>query len=322
MFKNLILFATTLGLSACAFDKDSSKVNAKDTADRLRLEQAYKPLANNVYRGTITTDTFQQPIELRLFMLEVKDGKNANGEDRYLKVLQGNLRKTNSVDASNNYNARFISETGELILSNVAEKDLSSDDVHTVNAVVNGDKITGQSITVSGDVGIVDLTLYSNSSSKPGNSESEFNERLRRQYEAIAGTYVGDNVFDGKVNFKATLVLYVLEKEVPNSSGSSSSSGSSNGGTPAPGTKKIRPELMAEFTRSDDPSNDLALLLTSVYQPEAVPAKLIMTGKLGRITNVPYEANFSGVFIDGNYHGSWRSSTRGFQGDFILKKVK
>src|SRR5690606_30553714 len=122
--------------------------------------------------------------------------------------------------------------------------------------------------------------------------------------------------------FKGTLVLYVMEKEVPNSPGSSGSSGSSNGGTPAPATKKLRPELMAEFSRSDDPDNDLLLILNSVYQPEAVPAKLIMTGKVGRYSNLPYEASFSGVFIDGNYHGSWRNSTRGFQGDFILKKVK
>ncbi len=316
MLKKLILFAAILSLSACAFDKDSSRVNAKEAAEREKLIQTYKPV-EGLYRGTMTTDTFTQPVELRMFTLEVEAGKNANGEERYLKVMRGNFKKMNSVDPNTSFKARFVPETGELILTN-SKENLEADDVHTINANVSGQKINGDAITVSGDIGKLELTLISSASNKPGNSETEFNERLRRQYESIAGTYVGENILDGKVTFKGTLILYVMEKEVDPSAGGKNSSASV-----APSTvKKLQPQLVGEFQRSDDPSNDLALILATSYQPEAAPPKLIMTGKLGRITNVPYEANFQGVFIDGHYLGSWRSSTRGFQGDFILKKVK
>ena len=294
MLKKIILLAAVLGLSACAFDKDESKVNAKEAADRAKIESIYKPI-EGVYRGTLTTDTVKQPVELRLFILEVQSGQNANGEDRYLKVLRANLKQTNSTDPSSNFKARYIQETGELILSN-SSTSFMDNEAHTINAKVIGEKIVGDAVTIAGQVGQIELSLTSKSSNRPDNSDGEFKERLRRQYQAIVGTYVGENILEGKATFTGTLTLSIVEKE-------------------------IGPYLVGQFKRNDDPLNDMMMILTSTYEPQYSPARLTMTGKLSH-TNINYEANFQGVFIDGNYHGSWRSSTRGFQGDFILKKVK
>lgn len=301
MLKKLILFAAILSLSACAFDKDSSRVNAKETAEREKLLMMYTPV-KGVYRGTVTTDSSQQPVELHLFTLENEAGKNANGEDRYLISLRGNYKKLSSVEPDQNFKARYVPETGKLILTTVKAL-LETDDVHTINAEISNQKITGEAITISGEIGRLELTLVSSASSKPGSSESDFNERLRRQYQAVAGTYSGDNILNGKVTFKMQIVLRVVEKDM--------------------GGSKTRPQLVGEFSRSDD-SGEFNMVLTSFYQPDLSPPKLVLTGRLfiGNPNNNAYEATFEGVVIDGNYHGSWSSNARGFQGDFILKKVK
>ena len=294
MLQKIILLVALLGLSACAFDKDTSKANAKEVAERERQLQTYSKVTG-LYRGTLTTGEAQQSVELRLFTLENEAGKNSNGDERYSVVLRGNYRKMNPVGPGYNFKARYIPETAELIFTNDAA--LGADDIHTINAKLAGQKIVGEVKSLSGIIGVLDLSLSSTEARTPGNSENEYNESLFRQYAKIAGVYKGDNVVDGKVNFTVTLTLQVIfDKKVP--------------------------MLIGKFHRDDDTSGIIDMNLTTAYQPDLVPAILSMTGTLVVPGNVPYSASFYGTIENDTYTGSWRSNTRGFQGDFVLKKVK
>lgn len=297
MLKKLILSVAMLSLAACAFDKDTSDDNAREVAERQRQLNTYSRVVG-FYSGKLTTPAAQQDVELRLFTLENEAGKNSNGDERYSVVLRGNYKKLNPVGPGYNFKARYIPETAELILTNDSTT-LGVDDIHTINAKFSGQKIIGEVKSVSGVIGVLDLTLTSNERQAPGNNEeNEYYERLRRQYEGIAGTYVGNNTVEGKAKFSFTISLQVIKVG-------------------------LAPQIVGEFKRSDDPGESVSLTLTAVYQPELSPAILTLTG-VPRFnpTNSPYKATFEGTLIGDEYKGSWRTNIKGFEGDFVLKKVK
>ncbi|WP_374078393.1 hypothetical protein [Bdellovibrio bacteriovorus] len=297
MLKKLILSVAMLSLAACAFDKDTSDDNAREVAERQRQLNTYSRVVG-FYSGKLTTPAAQQDVELRLFTLENEAGKNSNGDERYSVVLRGNYKKLNPVGPGYNFKARYIPETAELILTNDSTA-LGVDDIHTINAKFSGQKIIGEVKSVSGVIGVLDLTLTSNERQAPGNNEeNEYYERLRRQYESIAGTYAGNNTVDGKAKFSFTISLQVIKVG-------------------------LTPQIVGEFKRSDDPGESVSLTLTAVYQPELSPAILTLTG-VPRFnpTNSPYKATFEGTLIGDEYKGSWRTNIKGFEGDFVLKKVK
>ncbi|WII71299.1 hypothetical protein QJS83_12585 [Bdellovibrio sp. 22V] len=299
MFKKLILATALIGLVGCAFDKDNDANNAAELADRQRQLSSYSRVVG-FYTGKLTTSTTQQDVELRLFTLESEAGTNANGDDRYRIVLRGNYKKINPVGPGYNFKARYIPETGELILTNEATT-LSADDIHTVNAKVFGQKIVGEAKSISGVIGVLEMTMSSSQSTKPGNNEeNEYYERLYREYKAIEGVYTGENIFNGKATYRMTVKLEAIKVNT--------------------GSRAV-PQIVGEFTRQDDPNGSLTLNLSAVYQPELTPAVLNLTGKPRYNTSTPYEASFDGVIVNGEYTGSWKTNIQGFKGNFTLKKA-
>lgn len=296
MIKKLFLTFLFLSLSACAFNKDTSDDNIREVAERQRQLNTYNTVVG-LYNGKLTTPTSQQDVELRLFTLENEAGKNANGDERYSIVLRGNYKKLNPVSPGYNFKARYIPETAELILTN-DNLNLTADDIHTINAKVSGQSIVGEVKSISGVIGILQLTLAANEHQNPGNNqENEYYERLRKQYEAIAGTYSGNNILNGKAQFGMKITLQVVKQGVV-------------------------PQLVGIFTRDDDPSDSVSLILSATYQPELSPAVLTMTGTPRYASNSPYKATFEGTLIDNVFKGSWRTNVKGFEGEFSLKKSK
>lgn len=296
MFKNILIIIVAFTLGACAFDQDTGAENAREVAERQKQLATFSKVTG-FYSGKLTTSSVQQDIELRLFTLEKEAGKNSRDEDRYTVVLRGNYKKINPVGPGYNLKARYIPETAELILTNESVN-VSVDDVHTINARIVGNKIIGEVKSISGLIGILDLTLSSNERQTPGNNEeNEYYERLRRQYEAIAGVYTGQNVIDGKAKFSFTISLQVVKVG-------------------------MEPQLIGEFKRSDDPSESVSLTLTAIYQPELAPPLLTLSGTPRyNPNNSPYKATFEGTLVDGVYTGSWRTNIKGFEGNFTLNKV-
>ncbi|KYG62605.1 hypothetical protein AZI87_15010 [Bdellovibrio bacteriovorus] len=296
MLKKLILATALLGVVGCAFNKDNPNNNATEVSDRQKQLNTYNRVTG-FYTGKLTTTATQQDVELRLFTLEDESGTNANGEERYRIVLRGKFQFNSNKLQLVNMKARFIPETSELILRNEAASP-GIDDVHTINAKVVGQKIVGEVKSVSGVIGVLDLTLASNQSSAPGNTEeNEFYERLRRQYESFAGTYVGNNVKDGKAAFQFQIRLQVVKEG-------------------------IVPKIIGELTRSDDPKNTATLTLTGLYRGETTPPSLVLTGIPRLFPSSPYKATIDGVLDGDTYKGTWVSNVNGFEGEFVLNKIK
>lgn len=295
MFKSLILILTLVGFVGCAFDNDSANNNAAEMSNRTKQLEKFSRVVG-LYTGKLITSTSQQDIELRLFTLESEAGTNANGDERSRIVLRGNYKKINPVGPGYILKAIYYPETGELILNNDANN-ITADDVHTVNAIVNGQQIFGEAKSISNVIGTINLQLSSNQSQTPGNTEqNEYYSRLRRQYENISGTYAGESILNGKVDHRFTIELRVsMDGVVPKLTGNYN--------------RENHPEVAVNFT-------------TAVYQPDLNPPRLTLKGTPSFFGGTSYVATFDGTLIGDEYKGSWENSIRGYQGDFSLKKIK
>ncbi|UOF02837.1 hypothetical protein [Bdellovibrio reynosensis] len=296
MLKKLILILGVLSLTACAFDQDTSKSDAKEAEERARLLSKYNSVVGT-YAGKLSTGNSEKDIELTLFTLEEVDSQNQNGEDTNRVVLRANYKAINPASAGLNLRVRYIPETSELIFTN-ENKTPGPDDVHTINAKIAGNTIEGQVKSLSGLVGVLKVSLQSAERQKPGsdNQEHEYYERLREQYEAIAGTYTGANIKGGKATFTFTITLQVVKEG------------------------KV-PKLIGRFDRADDPAGSVSLYLKVNYQTDLNPPVLTITGTSIQHSS-DYLATFDGTLVNGEYKGSWQNNKQGFQGDFTLKKVQ
>lgn len=295
MFKHFTLILTLVSFVGCAFDNDTANNNAAEMSNRTKQLEKFSRVVG-VYTGKLTTSTSQQDIELRLFTLESEAGTNASGDERSRIVLRGNYKKINPVGPGYILKAIYYPETGELILNNDSSN-ITVDDVHTVNATVNGQQIFGEAKSISNVIGTLNLQLSSNQSQTPGNTEqNEYYSRLRRQYENISGTYAGESVLNGKVDHRFTIEIRVsMDGVVPKLTGNYN--------------RENHPEVAVNFT-------------TAVYQPDLNPPRLTLKGTPSFFGGTSYVATFDGVLVDGEYKGSWENSIRGYQGDFNLKKIK
>ncbi|MEN0058061.1 MAG: hypothetical protein AAGB31_04450 [Bdellovibrio sp.] len=298
MLKNILLLPVLIGLASCAFDKNAGNDNAKEVEERQAQLAAFSPVIGT-YSGYLTRASGRQDVQLRLFTLEERSGTNSNGESRYRVVLRGTYDRINPAGSLFNFEARYIPETGALILTNISS-DLALDDIHTINAEIRGQRIVGEAKSISGPVGQVDLQLSSNSSNTGGGErEDEYYDRLRRQYQAIAGTYAGDNVVDGKTTFSFKIKLEVVDSYV---------------------NSKVVPAIVGTFTRDDAPENmAVTLNLTVIYRPDLNPPRLSIKGT-PQSSTVAYTATFEGVLVEGVYTGSWSSTRRNHEGTFNLTK--
>ena len=299
MLKKMILALTVLTLSACAFDKDASKNNAKEVEETQRQKSTYDPITG-VYTGQLRTPSNRQDISITLFTLAEPVAPNSDRDDGFRWVLRANYKKINPVGMGYSLKARFIPETGQLILTNenISKGTIGMDDVHTIEAKIVGQRIIGEAKSITGVIGTVELNMTSNEAAAPGNNEeAEYYERLRQQYESIAGVYAGDNVVNGKVTFSFKISLQVIREG-------------------------LVPKLVGEFNRDDDPTSSVSLSLSGIYQPDLTPATLTLSGKPRfNSNNSSYAATFEGTIVNGVYKGSWFTNTRGAEGSFTLKKM-
>lgn len=295
MIKTFILIATLISLAGCAFDKDNANNNAAEMSNRLKQLEKFSRVVG-LYTGKLTTSAGQQDVELRLFTLENEAGTNANGDERSRIVLRGNYKKINPVGPGYILKAIYYPETGELILNNDAANP-GVDDVHTINARLQNQKIAGEAKSISNLIGILDLALSTNERKTPGNTEeNDYYARLRRQYENISGTYAGENIVNGKADHRFSIELRV----------------SMDG---------VVPKLTGNYNRENHP--EVAVNFTSaVYQPDLNPPRLTLKGTPSYFGGTNFVATFDGILTAEEFVGSWETSIRGYQGEFKLKKVK
>lgn len=296
MIKKFLTIITVLTLSACAFNNDNPNNNSEEILERQRQLEKFNRIVG-LYTGKLYTSTSAQDVEIRLFTLDENAGSNSNGADRLRKVLRASFAKTNPVSFETSLKGVYYPETGELTFVNIAEPGkITIDDIHTINANINNQKITGEVKSISNVIGRLEVTLSSNQSSGGGDNQTiEYYKRLRQEYETITGTYAGENIVDGKPQYNFTLELRLKPDG-------------------------IVPKLIGFFRRENLAS--VTMNFTNVvYQPNLNPPQLTIHATPRDFGKSATFATFEGILINDEYTGSWSTETNGFQGSFKLKKI-
>lgn len=296
IIKKIILIFVVLALSACSFSKDDSTTNGTELRERQKLAESYKAVTG-AYRGTLTTSSSRQDVELSLFTLEQNTAAGATK-----LVLIANFKKINPVGNNTTFESRYVPETGELVLSSLLSS-FGPDDIHTVNLIARGERLTGEAKSVSGVIGVLDLSLQSRQSTVPGEGEREsYKERIRNQYNAIAGTYKGNIVPLPQDGAPFAVIVQINVADMTNEAG------------------EVLPQLMGILSYPATGTRDLDLTLTMVYRPDLTPAQLNITARPRFIGNNEYKATLQGTLKDNKYSGTMTSTAKGFEGNFVLTK--
>lgn len=296
MIKKFLIIITTMTLSACAFNSDNPTNNGEEILERQRQLEKFNRIVG-LYTGKLYTSSAAQDVEIRLFTLDENAGSSSNGTDRLRKVLRASFAKTNPVSFETSLKGVYYQETGELTFINIAEPGkMTIDDVHTINATINNQKITGDVKSISNVIGRLEVNLASNQSNTGGDNQTiEYYNRLRQEYERITGTYVGENIVDGKAQFNFTLELSLKQDG-------------------------IVPKLVG-FFRRENVSSVTMNFTNVIYQPNLNPPQLTIHATPRDFGKSSTFATFEGILINDEYTGSWSTETNGFQGSFKLKKT-
>lgn len=308
IFKFTVL-TLALGLSACSYspDKNGSSNQTKKMAEQNAQTAAVFNRISGTYSGTLSTSTGPEQVQITLSTLAVSEGiKNPDGSDRIRVTLSAAYLRITPVERPLvNFAISFTPETGELTLINQddkAKKDL--DEVNTVFASILGDKLTGVVRSATHELGLLSLQKVSNgSSTTPTGAQEEYNDRLRKQYSELAGTYLGCVIpaEGGSLTkpYTAKMLLSVYEDNTD--------------------PKNPVPTLAGNFHRDTDKTDGTDTALTATYRPDLTPATLTILGK-PYISNNGYISTFTGNYLNGDYSGTFTSNKKGLEGMIYMHK--
>ncbi|MDG0817999.1 hypothetical protein [Bdellovibrio svalbardensis] len=306
--KKLILAITILGLASCAYDKDksgSSPQTKKVNEQNAQIQDDFRPVAG-YYSGTLHRANGDEKVDLNLDILGYKDGTNPDGTDRIRFKQSAAYMKVNPVGKPLvNFSVTYVPETGDLTLLNL-DAASNIDDVHTIKAKILNGRITGLVKSSTRDIGTLDLRLSANENANPGNgAQEEYNERLRRQYAELVGSYIGcvTPAEGGSVTAAYTVQMNLSLYE----DGSDANT--------------THPRLAGNFHRDYDKLGGLDAALSATYRPDLAPATLNIVGK-PNIANNGYVSTFTGTYVEGQFSGNFTSTKKGLEGYIFLKKGK
>ncbi|MFZ4404878.1 MAG: hypothetical protein ACOYOK_12315 [Pseudobdellovibrionaceae bacterium] len=327
--KNIfVLLIPVAVLVGCAFGEDSSNGNQRELTDLNKTLGEFQAIIG-LYSGTVTNDGVTKKIELKLFNEPVLDSRNSDGEAVPRSVLKASVRSIDPVECSVNFVARFYKETSLIVLGKGSESSSSSngasdscsdsssnaskDPFTSIIAKIDGDKITGEATRASGSAGIINLTRTSVQPNAPSNGEqNDLVERLRREYDKVAGTYVGPlKMADGSAGFDIELRMFVVN--------SSSVCGTSTNGT------KVELCLRGFYKKAADNTQILDQNLAVTFKTDLNPAELYLISDGNRVS--PYYVSIDAIVVPPAADGSIKTirgslkTQKGLQGYFEIQKV-
>lgn len=304
--KKLILAVALLGLAACSYSNDKSGSSNQTK----RLEENNNRTSSNfgriagLYTGTLRTRNGDQKIQINLSILGKPDGtKNSDGTDRIVMSPAAAYIKIDPVgEPLANFSILYVPETGRLVMTNMAAKDI--DEVHTIEATVIKTHMSGVVKTQAGSADHFELDLVANqSSSDPNGAQEEYKNRLREQYRALAGSYLGCVLLaqDGttKVPYTTKMTLSFYDDSTD--------------------PKNVIPVLTGNFHRDTDKTDGTDSSLSGVYRPDLTPATLTIIGK-PYIANNGYVSRFDMVTTADGFSGPFTSTKKGLEGNIFFKK--
>jgi hypothetical protein len=220
--KNLTgFFAAVMGVAlvGCADGVDFTDSRAVQARDAKALEDLYTGV-RGTWEGTVSNPaTGLKPFhgELKLYVIYVQDGVNADGSPKLRPTLRGRFQprdfdtETDAMELGGDFD-----RTGRLLL--VAQRSLvggAAAEVRTL--VVRGSIESGVAtleLTRQGGVwGVLQARRTSSDASAPATGlERELRERALRRYRAIEGSYVGVvKTVDGN-DYRGEIVLTIVER--------------------------------------------------------------------------------------------------------------
>lgn len=288
--RNALALVMAAALAGCAFGQDSQTANKRDIEDRARILGSFS-LVEGTYSGNLNLATSTK-VELQVFHLDEKSGQYADGTDRYLPVLKASLARLNPASTTLNFSARFVQETGELLLVN-SDSSIDATDIQSLTLVLASGQLNGAVKSKSGPLGNAALTISSKQSETPKDPTEEINNRLRADYRAIAGEYVGDILLGSEKLYAVNLKLILVEEV------------GSNG--------KSKPTLRAVYRPDDGSGEGFDNFLNVDYRADLNPKTIKMTAN----GQSRYYINIDGIFVNGHIESKF-VDMRGREGTLKL----
>lgn len=237
-------------LVGCADGADFTDARAIQARDAKALEDLYSGV-QGTWEGTVSNPATGLKAfhgELKLYVIYVQDGVNADGSAKLRPTLRGRFQprdfdtETDSMELGGDFD-----RTGRLLL--VAQKSLiTGGDVRTL--VVRGSIQSGVAtleLTRQGGVwGVLEARRTSTDASAPATGlERELRERALRRYREIEGSYSGIvKTVDGN-DYRIEIVITVVER---------------------PGT--VAPAVRAQYRRLDAPPGTLEWSMSVSYDSQ------------------------------------------------------
>jgi ribosomal protein L19 len=222
----------------------SKNINTPPSGDEnelnRKIREQYQKISGT-YKGKVTKDASpgnpqqEWPVELAIYVLEVKSGTTPTGEAKFKPTLKALFKQISPVVPNVILDVQYITETGQLLFLN---SQAGAEDLNTINAKLNDKTIEGTAQKTSGLWGNIKLEFFSKVVDTPNSGdENELNRRIREQYQEISGTYKGKVIKEAtpgnpQQEWQVELALYVLEVR---------------SGTTPTGEAKFKPTLKALF---------------------------------------------------------------------------
>lgn len=283
----------TLNLASCAFDKNANTDNRRELEDTATLLHKFSQVTG-LYRGTITTSSGLQQVELSFYPYYRKVGQNTNGEDKYKPELRARYRRLDTVVDDVILSVRFYEETSQVLMSNAEEGGGLTLNAQTK---LNAGALTGTISQNSVPLGHLEARLITREYATPNpNDQEEKNIRLRELYDSISGVYSGVVRPSPKEGapFGITLELYHVDQMI--------------GGV----TKTV---LKAYYNRTSDPERTRELNLDVDYKPDTNPPSISMVSTTGG----KYSITINGTLAQGVLQGVFKDQ-RALGGPVTLRK--
>lgn len=282
----------TLSLMGCAFGKDNSSVNKAQIKENSIIDNTYGPLVGT-YSGTMTTSNGPQDVSLAIYILS-QPITNTDGTPGVKKVPYAHFKLISPV-ADDFYLSLGVTgnSSTDFVMTNT--NNTRMDQVSTIEARIDGQKITGPVQSLSGTLGYLNLTLSSRQTDAPSNGiDEDRRDRLNRIYHAVAGEYVGQiKSPNPKVKpIPVSIALTVFS------------------------TANTMPSLAGYYRRLDAPEGVIDLALNVEYNADTNPPRITMDGKGAG----SYALSIDGVILNDQITADITSLHQGYLGQMVLKK--
>ncbi|WP_413288590.1 hypothetical protein [Bdellovibrio sp. HCB337] len=289
----LFLTLMTLSLAACAFDKNSNTDVQRELEDNAALEAKFARVTGK-YVGTINTGAEPQQVELSFYPYYKKIGQNSNGEDKYKPELRARYRLLNTVVQDVILSVGYYEQVNKLVMTTLNE---NAPTVISINGEIMGTSITADVAKNNVPFGTLNAELASRQYSAPSpNDGAEYNDRLRKLYDTIKGTYAGKVTPSPREGapFEISVRLTYVDRQ-------------------SPGSAALAPVLEAYYRRVDDRDRSKEAKLVVTYIPETNQISMD-AGGTGEVSIV---GDIRQNVIRGTYSGF-----RGLEGGVYLKKTR